>query len=368
MTLIKLTIFSCFVCIAACCGLSLAQEHSSEERRYAFLVSGDPQYLAEHTDSPTKLDPYSETANSSFIRIVKELPGRSIPESLGGGQVSQELLGMLVVGDLIDSADKNGGPYPAMQRFEWDRYKRDYGLTGKDGGLPFPIYELHGNHDGPQGDTFVVDEIIARNKLRPNITNLSENGLHYSWDWGPLHLICLGIFVGQGEAHRKDYHYAPRSSLEFLRSDLAEHVNDSRRPVALAFHLHPNAPSFDWPPVDLDQFWETIAKHNIVAMFHGHTHGSPPSRMLWNGKEFGPKLESGFDVFNPDDSAAAKTDPHNAQQGVGLLHGMLYVEMIDREGIEHDQWLVRSLFTKDNWATHDWGMLWKKSIEISDRK
>jgi len=336
----------------------------ADDVTYAFLVTGDPQYLAEHSATPTKLDFYSEQANSRFLEIVRSFPKRPIPPELGGGDVASELLGMLVVGDLIDSADKNGGPYPAMQRFEWQRYLRDYGLTGKDGGLTYPIYELHGNHDGPQGDTFVVDEIIARNQRRPGVKHVSENGLHYSWDWGPLHLVSLGIFVGEGELRRKDFHYSPRASLEFLRADLAEHVGDSGRPVVLAFHIHPNCPEFDWPPQDLAAFWDLVQSYNIVAMFHGHTHGSPPHRMQWNGQDFAPELPGGIDVFNPDDSAAAKTDPKNPAQGVGLLHGFLYVELIDRPGSDNDTFVVRSLATRNNWATHDWDRIWSKKVSL----
>ncbi|MBT3636291.1 MAG: hypothetical protein HN531_05090, partial [Opitutae bacterium] len=118
------------------------------EKRYAFIVCGDPQYHAEKSATPQALDPYSEEAMERFIRLAGSLAGKEIPDSLGGGKVSTDLLGMIVTGDLIDSADKNGGPYPAMQRFEWKRYKADFGLTGKDGRLPYPVYELHGNHDG----------------------------------------------------------------------------------------------------------------------------------------------------------------------------------------------------------------------------
>ena len=175
------------------------------EKRYAFLISGDPQYVAQKKDAPQKLDIYSEQANSRFISLVSNFSGTTIPEKFGGGSVSQNILGMIVTGDLIDSADKNGGFYPAMQRFEWQRFKEDYGLNGEDGGLPFPVYELHGNHDGPQGDTFIVDDIIERNKTRPKVVHVSKNGLHYSWDWGPLHLVNLGMFVGSGDGRRKDH-------------------------------------------------------------------------------------------------------------------------------------------------------------------
>ncbi len=259
--------FLVFVLLGFICGTP-----AGAEKRYAFLISGDPQYVAKKEKDPQELDIYSEEANSRFIALVKDFPGRAIPEKLGGGAVSKNILGMIVTGDLIDSADKNGGFYPAMQRFEWQRFKEDYGLNGKDGGLPFPVYELHGNHDGPQGDTFIVDDIIERNKTRPQVVHVSKNGLHYSWDWGPLHLVNLGMFVGSGEERRKDHHYAPRGSLSFLREDLKRHVGDSGRPVILSFHLHPNGPGYDWPPEDLASLWDIVSTHNVIALLHGHTH------------------------------------------------------------------------------------------------
>ena len=336
------------------------------EKKQAFVVTGDPQYLAEKSANPERLDPYSEEANSRFIEIIKNLPGQTIPKKNGGGQVSNNLLGILVAGDLVDSADKSGGNYPAMQKFEWQRYQKDYGLTGKDGEIPFPVYEVHGNHDGPQGDTFIVKDIVKRNRSRPGITNLSKNGLHYSWDWGPLHLVNLGMFVGEGTTRRNQFHYAPMGSLEFLISDLKEKVGDSGRPVILSFHLHPNGPAYDWPPKDLQLFWDSIQNYNVIGLFHGHTHGSPPSKIQWNESGFGPSVENGIDVFNPDDSGAAKTNPKDAKKPLGLNHGFLYIEIIDRPGTKRDEMIVRSRYTKDNWANHQWGTTWAKKISIPE--
>ncbi len=338
------------------------------EKVRAFVVTGDPQYLAENVVDPQQLDPYSEAANRRFIEMLKKLPGETIPADLGGGKVKKPLLGALVTGDLVDSADKTGGNYPAMQRFEWERYKSDYGLTGKDKGLPFPIYELHGNHDGPQGDTFIIRDIIARNKKRPGLKNISKNGLHYSWDWGPLHLVNLGIFVGRGQTRRDQYHYAPMDSLQFLIEDLETQVGKSGRPVVLAFHLHPNGPAYDWPPQDLKSFWDTIKRYNVVALFHGHTHGSPPSRIKWNETGFGPELANGIDLFNPDDSGAAKTNPKDPDNPLGMRHGCLYVELIDRPGKLADELVVRSILTTDNWKSRTWGEVWKKPIQIPQKQ
>lgn len=330
----------------------------------SFVVSGDPQYLAENAPQPEKLDPVSEQANTRFIKLLKSFSGTAIPQKFGAGKVKKPIKGIVVTGDLVDSGDKNDGNYSAMQKFEWERYKSDYGLNGKDKGVPFPVYELHGNHDGPQGDTFIIHDIIARNKKRPGLTNISKNGLHYSWNWGPLHMVNLGMFVGDGDQRRDQFHYAPLGSLEFLIDDLEKKVGDSGRPVALAFHLHPNGPAFDWPPQDLELFWKTIKQYNVVALFHGHTHGSPPSRIKWNENGFGPNLEQGIDVFNPDDSGAGKTNPKDAANPLGIRHGFLYVELIDRPGNVADEFVVRSVLTDDNWKTHKWGQEWRKNIQI----
>lgn len=335
-----------------------------EEKRYAFYLTADPQYLAEKSPEPKKLDRFSEEANVRFLERLKALPGTEIPAALGGGKVSKDILGVVVAGDLIDSLDKRGGPYPAMQRMEWDRYLSDYGLNGKDGKIPWPVYELHGNHDGPQGDTFLVEDIIKRNKTRAGLVHRSENGLHYSWDWGPLHLVALGMFVGEGDERRKDHHYAPRKSLEFLRKELAEQVGDSGRPVLLAFHLHPFGPEYDWPKEDLEAFWKLCSSYNVIGMLHGHTHGSPPSKLRWNGTKFAHDLESGIDVFNPDDSGAAKEDRRKPGTVQGAGHGFLYAEVIDAPGEENDRFVVRSYFTKDNWKTHQWGVRWERKISL----
>jgi len=331
-------------------------------RTIAFMVCGDPQYLAEHSPAPTRLDPLSEEANSRFVEIMNTLPGSELPESMDGGTVNRDLRGLLVVGDLIDSLDKNGGDYPAMQQFEWKRFLTDYGLDGTDGRIRLPVYEFHGNHDGPQGDTFIIDAIIERNKTRPAVTNVSSNGLHYSWDWGPVHLINLGMFVGEGEKRRDEHHYAPRASLEFLRQDLAEQVGESGRPVIVSHHIHLDAPEYDWPAEDLAAYYDTTRDYNVVAIFNGHTHGSPPKKRRWDGRRIGPNVD-GIDNYDPDDCGAAKI--HNGQP-VGLNHGLLYIEIVDHAGTDRDQMHVRSYATQDNWETARWDRLWSKAIRSPD--
>ncbi len=67
--------------------------------------------------------------------------------------------------------------------------------------------------------------------------NLSENGLHYSWDWAGVHFVALGIVVGDAPEVTRKRRYAPLGSLPFLQQDLEKHVGKSGRPVVLVHHV-----------------------------------------------------------------------------------------------------------------------------------
>ncbi len=121
-------------------------------------------------------------------------------------------------------------------------------LTGKDGGLNYPVYEGAGNHDGGiststrGGD--VRRRIIERNPKRPSVTNISGNGLHYSWDWDDVHFVMLNEYAGLENGERypgnpaylrkmQSYGNPAEESLRFLRKDLKEKVGESDRPVLI---------------------------------------------------------------------------------------------------------------------------------------
>jgi len=257
---------------------------------------------------------------------------------------------MIVAGDLINSLDKHGGPYPAMQRYEWERYKSDFGLARGQGRVDLPVYEVYGNHDGPQGRSFLVDELKKRNKQRSDVVHISDNGIHYSWDWGPVHFVAMGMFVGEGDEKKDDHHYAPRNSLEFLKTDLREHVGDSGRPVVIVHHLDPGSNDYDWPDEDKESYLNTMKKYNVIGIVHGHTHGDP--RMYnWNGMR----------VFDTDDACASKI--HNGKP-VGLRHGFLYMSIVNRPGVNNDRFHIWSFYTTDNWKTSSQRDYWNVSVSI----
>jgi hypothetical protein len=247
---------------------------ASPKRDLHFFVIGDTHYRGDAME-PTKLDERSAAATAGLIEALNGLPGSEIPEAAGGGTVGVAA-GLIHAGDVIDSGDKAGKPYADMQRCELDAYVRDFGLTGKDGKLKLPVYELHGNHDGPAGKGIVLDAIVERNKSRPGVVRRSGNGLHYSWDWQGVHFVNLGIVVGQVPGVARRRRYAPLESLDFLVEDLKASVGDSGRSVVVTHHVDvarytgpcdAKGPfkNQEWDPCDVRGFYEALAPYRVAA-------------------------------------------------------------------------------------------------------
>ena len=171
-----------------------SQAAASKETDVSFFLVSDTHFLAQK-EAPTKLDEKSIVTCRGLVDTLNRLPGTAIPAEAGGGTVAVPR-GVIHGGDVIDTGDKNGGVHPQMIETEWAAFSSEFGLTGKDARLKYPIYEVHGNHDSPAGTGLPVEKIIERNKTRPGLKNVSQNGLHYSWDWGSIHFINLGIVVG----------------------------------------------------------------------------------------------------------------------------------------------------------------------------
>jgi hypothetical protein len=333
---------------------SVAEEFDNQS--VAFVLVGDTHYLA-NKESPGELDPQSAPVNSQLIDMINRLSGTEIATEAGGGRVAA-LQGVIHAGDLIDSGDKTSPVHEQMQQTEWAGFVSGFGLTGKDGRLKYPIYEVHGNHDGPQGRGVAIDGIVDRNKRRPGIKDVSPNGLHYSWDWGPVHFINLGIVVGQVKESTQRRRYNPLDSLDFLLSDLKANVGDSGRPVVITHHVDivrysgppdPNDPanlSREWNPCDVHGFYQAIQTFNVIAILYGHTHAR--NVLKWNGTS--ARTQDGFDLFNVDNSAHF----HSDQQA------LLYFE------IKRDALLVREYATTDRWQTANWTPLsWKRAIKAT---
>ena len=328
---------------AATAGLFVARSRAVEPFSFNFFVIGDTHYFA-NAEKPGELDPLSAATNAGLVETLNRLRGTDIPETARKGNVG-EPRGIIHVGDIIDSGDKSDDAHKAMQQTEVRAWLDAYGLNGEGGALKYPLYEVHGNHDAPQGESAVMPHLIQRNPKRTGVTNLSPNGLHYSWDWGPVHFVCLGITVGSDKTVTRKRKFAALDSLDFLASDLAEKVGGSGRPVVLVHHvdLASNSLPLDgpgplenrtWDPADVRAFYEAIKRYQIAAIFYGHTHTRSVFR--WDG--LNTKGAEGIPVFNNDNSAHFKFDEQ----------AFFHVEMNERELI------VREHKSADRWKTAAW--------------
>lgn len=332
---------------------SLAQTPRPEARNeISFFAIGDTHYFADER-SPGERQAASVQVCGRLIETLNRLPGTEIPEAAGGGQVG-EARGVIHAGDIIDTGDKRGALQERMQRTEWDAFTAEFGLTGTEGKLKLPVYEVHGNHDSPGGDGLAIDGLRERCRKR-QVASRSANDLHYSWDWGPVHFINLGIVVGQDPKVTQRRRYNPLDSLEFLIGDLQQHVGDSRRPVVLTHHVdvlrYSQTPDpgnernlgMEWNPCDVRAYYEAIRSYNIAGVIYGHTHVR--NIQAWDGTA--AQVDQGLTLLNVD----------NASHFSGPNQAFFYIEIDDRE------LRVRECATKDAWVTFGWTpQIWKRPL------
>lgn len=233
----------------------------------SFFVTSDSHYEA--IDRVERND-----RNLLTLQQMNELPGANWPASLGGGKITAPR-GVLALGDLIDDGDKNG-----QTDIEWAHFSKHFGLDGTDGVLKFPVFEGWGNHDGPPEQFIkqrcsVQAELKRRNQVRLEkklISRVSDNGLHYSWDWDDVHFVQTNLYPADKQNAAVRYSlpwHDPQGALAFLKSDLAATVADSGRPVIVVAHC-----GFDtdwWVAEDWKAFYEAVRPYNVIAFLHGHT-------------------------------------------------------------------------------------------------
>jgi cytolysin (calcineurin-like family phosphatase) len=216
--------------------------------------------------------------NRASIEEMNKVTDVDWPEKLGGGKIVKPR-GVVVLGDCIDDGDaKEGGKSISAEQNKY--FLADFGLDGTDGLLKYPAFEGWGNHDGPpegkeKGGFSFQAQIKKRNAIRLEkklISNVSSNGLHYSWDWDDVHFVQLNIYPA--DKQRAGVHYSPvwhnpQDSLAFLKGDLAEKVGTSGRPVVLLSHC-----GFDsdwWSKDDWKDVYEAVKQYNVVLYLYGHT-------------------------------------------------------------------------------------------------
>jgi predicted phosphodiesterase len=309
----------------------------------AFFLIGDTHLLADK-EEPAKLDPRSAALTRRLADALNRLPGTAIPQEAGSGTVLS-VRGVIHAGDCIDTGGGTKKNKP-MEQTEWTAFVDVFGLTGRDGRLRMPIYEVHGNHDSTREEGFVLGKIIERNRRRPGVTNVSKNGLHYSWDWGDVHFVNLGLIVGQVEGVNRRRRYASVGSLDFLIADLKDKVGTSGRPVVITHHVDmlryaqplpiedKMAEKMEWDPADVRAFYEALSGYNVAAILYGHTHARNVFR--WDGSA--KAAPRGIPVFN-----VAKSSHFSS-----LKQAFFYLE------IAGPNVTAREYQTEDGWESGSW--------------
>ncbi|HUS91260.1 MAG TPA: DUF6055 domain-containing protein [Phycisphaerae bacterium] len=241
-------------------------------RNVTFLSTSDPHYKAFEARDWNQAD-------RQTIEEMNRVASLRWPEQLGGEAVEQPR-GVVVLGDCIDDGDRvrDGKDYTAEQ---YKLFLADFGLDGTDGLLKFRVYETWGNHDGPpigqsKASRFSFQAELkkrnARRKAKGWLANVSDNGLHYSWDWDDVHLVSLGFYPADRQHPKVRYNpnwHDPQGALTFLKQDLAKCVGGSGRPVVLMSHA-----GFDsdwWHAEDYKAVYDAAKEYNVVLYLYGHT-------------------------------------------------------------------------------------------------
>jgi len=243
-------------------------------RDLTFFVVSDTHY---------GLSPEGDRTVPLLVDWMNRLPGTAYPAALGGTVATPR--GVLHIGDITNDGKQE----------QWAMFVRDYGLTGKDGRLRWPVYETYGNHDGGP-KTPVRDGIRSRNPQRVGLTAISGNGLHYCWVWDGILFINLGIAPGSTTRP-----YDPEYSMEFLEEVLTRHAAPGQ-PLILMHHF-----GFDkshslgwWSEERRTRYHQLLKDRNVIAILHGHAH--EPLIYQWEGidiyhpphfKQKDPKMNDG---------------------------------------------------------------------------
>jgi 3',5'-cyclic AMP phosphodiesterase CpdA len=232
-----------------------------------FLVVSDTHVGYEYPEDLSKLSKNPVTApmglekdNAKLIARVNAIAGHDYPSELGGKVALPR--GLVITGDLTEWG----------RRHEWARFVEMFGLTGKEGPLKLPVFEMVGNHDTVDNGPWISEQVAAR-----------HGGRFYSWDWDDLHLVALG------EAPDDE-------GLTFLAHDLERIAPEV--PLVVFFHRALLGPwsTDNWFNEGLKQrLAKALVGRNVAAIFHGHHHAT--DHYPWEG----------MDVWKP---GAVKHDAH----------------------------------------------------------
>lgn len=202
-----------------------------------------------------------ENEHDVLVPKLDAIEAHPYPREVGGAVGKPR--GLLVTGDLTEWGKVE----------EWEPFVARYGLTGREGKLHMPVFEVIGNHDKVHGP-WVEQQVAARH----------GGGRFYAWDWDDVHFVALG------EAPDDE-------GLAFLARDLDG--LEPTVPLVLYFHLALEGPWSTGHWFGEGDYKARLSKllegRFVAAVFHGHHHAT--QHYVWQG----------IDVFKP---GAVKNGAH----------------------------------------------------------
>ncbi len=242
----------------------------AEEVKVTFIATSDSHY---------RVDDGRVEENRVTIEEMNRIFEETWPAQAGGGPIDKPV-GVVALGDLLDDGDHTDKGKWGSTAAQWERYVKHFGFDGTDGLLKYSVFETWGNHDGPpvgkekngfstQGN---IKARIAKHKEAGRVLNVSESGMQFSWNWGGVHFVMMGIYPADQSNPKVRYSavwHNPQNALAFVKEDLKKHVGDSGRPVVLMSHC-----GFDtdwWHAEDKAAFYEAVKDYNVVLFLYGHT-------------------------------------------------------------------------------------------------
>jgi len=234
----------------------------STTRDVRFLVTGDPQY--DNNGDSANADPsWKATPDATLARMLQTMSDR-------------RNRGVLIAGDLTMNAIDE---------------EIDFYWSAIDGWSRF-VYDGVGNHDYAENDFLRAfgqkDARDLRNEIRDRkrstaLTNWSGDGSdgdmqHYSWDWSDVHVVQLNYFASDSPLPGDESQDSTYNALHWLELDLANAVGHSNRPVVLVHHVGFDDFGKSWSgDAQRRAYWDAIAPYNVVGIFAGHNHLTPPA-------------------------------------------------------------------------------------------
>ncbi|MBN1553350.1 MAG: hypothetical protein JXA11_01285 [Phycisphaerae bacterium] len=253
----------------------------------AFLVTADPHFGYRSDES-------LNVANIQAMNTV-------------GASASSTPRGVLLAGDTTHDGTQS----------QWNTFQYHYPLSGGMGSeqVHYPVYECTGNHDREEisgDDSVPVDGVISR-----------HGSLLYSWDWEGVHFVSLDL-------------YPTQENSAWLENHLANSVSQPDTPIVIMSHYgYDEIYSRSWWGNWNSQsaaFLDVIDGYNIIALIHGHIHGS--FHYVWEGYDVytpgSPKVEGEKNSFG---LVAIEDDVFTWTEYFWTLEGEISVDWTDQKTI-----------------------------------